>query len=218
MCGHLSRYSSFRKQQVVTWITNGRCSCPCFVLETGETTMSCQQKTKCEFIKCFTYIPNLVQQVRKTTWTGKCFEYNQTCYECRGRHHFAQYCARWLVCVDFFIPLENFSVIWRHRHCRRRAANFDLCSELMVVEQWEFFSVPHLKWPGVSVYNDQFRGPVTLTSTAKRCHCQSVELSLHVFTTQICCSWDSNTQPSACGANALTHCATAAVHSDELCC
>ena len=25
---------------------------------------------------------------------GKCFAYNQTCYECRGRHHFAQYCTR----------------------------------------------------------------------------------------------------------------------------
>ena len=25
---------------------------------------------------------------------GKCVAYNQTCYECRGRYHFAQYCTR----------------------------------------------------------------------------------------------------------------------------
>ena len=31
------------------------------------------------------------------------------------------------------------------------------------------------------------------------------------FTTKVCLVWDSNTQPSACEANALTHCATAAV-------
>ena len=37
----------------------------------------------------------------------------------------------------------------------------------------------------------------------------AVELSLPVFTNKI---WDSNAQPSAGGANALTHCATAVVH------
>ena len=36
------------------------------------------------------------------------------------------------------------------------------------------------------------------------------ELSLPVLTTYICRGWNSNTQPSACGANALTHCDTAA--------
>ena len=35
------------------------------------------------------------------------------------------------------------------------------------------------------------------------------ELSLPVFTTYVY-RWESNTQPSACGANILTHCATAA--------
>ena len=28
----------------------------------------------------------------------------------------------------FFVPLENFSLIWRRHHCRWRAENFDLCS------------------------------------------------------------------------------------------
>ena len=59
-----------------------------------------------------------------------------------------------------------------------------------------------------SVINCHLRGPVTLTSVAERL---AVELSLPVFTTYIYRGWDSNTQPSACGANAQTHCATAAV-------
>ena len=37
--------------------------------------------------------------------------------------------------------------------------------------------------------------------------------SLSVFTTFVCSGLDSNIQPSACGANALIHCATAAVHT-----
>ena len=40
--------------------------------------------------------------------------------------------------------------------------------------------------------------------------CLAVELSLPVFTTKVCGGWDSNTQPSAHKANALTNCATAA--------
>ena len=28
------------------------------------------------------------------------------------------------VCVEFFVPLENFSLIWRRHHYRWRAANF----------------------------------------------------------------------------------------------
>ena len=39
----------------------------------------------------------------------------------------------------------------------------------------------------------------------------AVNLLLPVFTTKVCRDWDSNTQPFACGVNALTHCATAAV-------
>ena len=41
--------------------------------------------------------------------------------------------------------------------------------------------------------------------------CLAVELSLPVFTTYVFRGWDSNTQPSICGAKALTHCANAAV-------
>ena len=52
------------------------------------------------------------------------------------------------------------------------------------------------------------RGPVTLTPIAERL---AVELSLLVFTTWVCRGWDLNNQPFAWKANALTHCATAAV-------
>ena len=56
------------------------------------------------------------------------------------------------------------------------------------------------------------RGPMTLTPIAERL---AVELSLLVFTTWVCCGWDSNTQPFACKGNALTHCATAAVRPSQ---
>ena len=73
----------------------------------------------------------------------------------------------------------------------------------------QFFSVPHLLWHGAFVNNGRhLRGLVTLTPIAERL---TVELSLPVFITSVCRDWDSNTQPSACGSNALNHCAAAAV-------
>ena len=48
---------------------------------------------------------------------------------------------------------------------------------------------------------------MTLTPVAERL---AVEMSLSVFTSWACGGWDSNTQPSACDANALTDCANAA--------
>ena len=62
---------------------------------------------------------------------------------------------------------------------RRRAANFDLCSALMAIVQWGFFSVPHLLWQGAFVYNGHFRRPESLTPFAEL---QAVEQSLPVFT------------------------------------
>ena len=104
------------------------------------------------------------------------------------------------------MPLENFSLIWRRHHYTWRASNLDLCSVLKPIEQWGFFSVPHLMWNGAFVYNGHLRGPVILTPIAERL---TVEPSLPVFTTEVCCGLDSNIQPSACGANAFTHYATA---------
>ena len=60
-----------------------------------------------------------------------------------------------------------------------------------------------------SVYNGHLRGSKTLTPFAERF---AVEMSiLGFFLPQGCRSLDSNTQHSACKANALTHCATATV-------
>ena len=64
--------------------------------------------------------------------------------------------------LKFFVPLENFSLIWRRHHCWWRAANFDPCSALMAIEQWGFFTVPHLLWHGASAYSDHLRGPVAI--------------------------------------------------------
>ena len=58
-------------------------------------------------------------------------------------------------------PTREFFIIWRRHHCRWRAANFDLCSALMAIEQWGFFSVPHLLLHGASVCNGRLRGPLT---------------------------------------------------------
>ena len=67
------------------------------------------------------------------------------------------------VCLGFFVPLENFSLIWRRHHYRWRVANFGLRWALMAIEQWGFFSVAHLLWHGASVYKCHLRGRVTLT-------------------------------------------------------
>ena len=85
----------------------------------------------------------------------------------------------WLfVCLGFFVPLENFSFIWRHHHCRWSAANFDLGTALMAIEQWGFLSVPHQLLHGASVY----------------------------YGHHLCHGWDLITQPSG-EVNVLTDCA-----------
>ena len=107
-----------------------------------------------------------------------------------------------------FRPRENFSIS-RRQHYQWRAANLYLCSAFMAIEKWRFsVHVPHLLWHEASVFNGHLRGPVTITPIAERL---AVELSLQFFTTKVCRGWESNTKPSACGANALTHSATAAV-------
>ena len=121
--------------------------------------------------------------VRLQKQWGMC---NMTCivklflYHLLNERHqlFIMFIFFWFVCVGFTIPLENFSLIRRRHHYRRRAANFDLCSALMVIEQWGFFSVSHLLWYGASFYNGHLRGPVTLTPIAERL---PVELSLLVL-------------------------------------
>ena len=88
-----------------------------------------------------------------------------------------------------------------------KGCKFDLCPALVAIKQWEFFSESHLLLIGASIYNGHLRGHMTLTLNAERL---AAELSLPVLTTWSYCGWDSNTQPSDCGTNALTHCTTAA--------
>ena len=71
---------------------------------------------------------------------------------------------------------------------------------------WVFFSVSHILWHGKSFYNG-LRGLMTLIPFCERF---AVELSLPNLMTYVCCCLDSNYQPSACGANALTYDAIAA--------
>ena len=70
----------------------------------------------------------------------------------------------WRVVLYFvcFVPFENFSLIWRRHNLRWRAANFDLNSALLAIEQWGFFRVPHLLWHGPTLYNGRLRVPVSL--------------------------------------------------------
>ena len=108
------------------------------------------------------------------------------------------------VCLfGVYRPTRESFIHRRRHHYRWKAANFDLYSAPMAIEQWGFFSVPYLLWHGSSVYNGHLRGPMTHTPIAKRF---AVELSRPVFTTWVCRGWDSNIKPSACGANALTDC------------
>ena len=69
-----------------------------------------------------------------------------------------------------------------------------------------FLKVPHLLGHGASVYNGHLRGPMTPECTFCRdLGCEAVT----TFFYDLALSWlGSNTQPSACGANALTHCTT----------
>ena len=72
------------------------------------------------------------------------------------------------VCLFVYRPTRKCSLIWRRLHYRWSAENFDLCSALMAIEKWGFFSVPHLLWHWASVYNCHLRRIVTLTPTAER--------------------------------------------------
>ena len=82
-------------------------------------------------------------------------------------HRINHLCTLIFVCLVFYIPLKNFSLIWKRYHYRWRATNLTYA-----IEQWGFFSAQHWLW--------HFRRPMTLTLVAK---CLVVELSLPVLTT-----------------------------------
>ena len=89
--------------------------------------------------------------------------------------------AHFFVCMfGIYRPTWNISLIWRRHHCRWRAANVDLCSTIITIEQWWFFvSLTHRLWHGTSVYNAHLRRPVPRAPIPNR---MAVELSLPVLT------------------------------------
>ena len=103
---------------------------------------------------------------------------------------------------EFFTNMETSPLLVK-------AANFDQCSALMAIEQSGSLAC-HTYWdtghPFIMIII--LRGPATLKPIPERLE---VEISILVFTSEICGGWDSNTQTTACGPNALTHCATDAV-------
>ena len=114
---------------------------------------------------------------------------------------FPHRCA--LGCLVFDVPLDNFSFIWRRYHYRWRDANLTYTRH-----SWPLSSegsLAHTVTRDIRLYG-RHRGTVSLTASERLV----VEISLPVLTTYVCRGWDSNTQVSACEANTLTNCATAA--------
>ena len=75
-----------------------------------------------------------------------------------------------------FRPTQDFFTRMEMSSLPVKGSNFFyLCSTLMAIEQWGFFSVPHLLWHGASVYNGY-----TLDTHTDRL---AVELSLPGFKT-----------------------------------
>ena len=103
-----------------------------------------------------------------------------------------------LFVCGFFVPLKKFFTMWRRHHCRWRASTFDLCSALMVIEQWGFLNVPNLLWHGQTFYNGHHWGPMSLTPVAERL---AIELSLSMMKRPVI-----EPRSSACKASAIRHC------------
>ena len=64
----------------------------------------------------------------------------------------------------FFCPTREFFTQW---HMETSPLSVQGCKFwpllILAIEQWGFFSMSHLLWDGVSVYNGHLRGQVTLT-------------------------------------------------------
>ena len=101
-----------------------------------------------------------------TTLNRPILEFNEKTFKINEIYRFIEYILKrsikeltlrkqpngFFVCLEVFVPLENFSHIWGRHHCQWRAANFDLCTALMATAQWGFFRVSQLLWHGASVY------------------------------------------------------------------
>ena len=54
----------------------------------------------------------------------------------------------WVIDVPFENCYTCMYLMWKFHHYRWKAANFDLYSALIAIEQGMFFNVPHLLWLG----------------------------------------------------------------------
>ena len=72
------------------------------------------------------------------------------------------------VCLGFLVLLENFFTHMETSPSLVKGCKFWPMLGIHAIEQWKFFSVPHLLWYGTSVYNSHLRGPVTLSVIAER--------------------------------------------------
>lgn len=95
-------------------------------------------------------------------------------------------------CLGFLVLHENVSLIWRGNHYPWRSGYFDLCSALINIEQWEFFSLGH----GSFVYKIISHGIYMYT-----CSRAFGSVNINALITK---KLDSNTISSSCKTNGLT--------------
>ena len=93
--------------------------------------------------------------------------------------------GKWLL-FDLFVYL--FEVFYSDGDFTKTVEGLQIFT--YTIEQWWFFSIPHLLWHVTSVCNSHLRGPVTLVTWA-------VELSLPVFTAKVSGDRRSNTDHPA---------------------
>ena len=108
-----------------------------------------------------------------------------------------------LVCLEIFVLFENFFTHLETSPLQMEGCNFDLCSALLASAQWGFSSVPQLLWHLASVYNCYLRGPLTLHSHLMPSFGNGAVTTY--FNDFGLSRLDSNSQPSAFGANFLTN-------------
>ena len=57
-----------------------------------------------------------------------------------------------LFLIDWWSLFCFISLIWRHYHCRKKAAKYRLCAALATFKQEEIFIEPYLLWHRTSVF------------------------------------------------------------------
>ena len=106
-----------------------------------------------------------------------------------------------LLVLGFSSHPRVFPVIW-NRHHYQRAANFDLYTALVAIEQWRLFACHTCCDTGHSFIMD-------ISDNTWHSHRLSSDV-IPVLPTLVCRRLDSNNRPFESEANVLTDCATAA--------